>query len=254
MVGSCVSFGELLQPPPTSHDLDQLHHHISLQQLGDRLQKAANAAFPNDKRMRYTSVYVLLLLWRDEDPNLPVSLEALELKDVFENVYHFTVEAWEIPSDGSHKRVNQKILDFIELGGDSKDDLKIVYYGGHGMLGSSRQSCWARYVKTLSIIISPILTVVLQPAQSRRSQFSNCEMEWDSTCARRSGVRRSPSFRLLFIGNCKCGCWQRRHRAHSCLWFQRKCKSSWDLFIYSCSNYRTSDVKYEDSFYSWGVV
>ena len=79
----------------------------------------------------------------------PVSLEALELKDVFEKLYHFNVETWEIPSDGSHRRVNQKILDFVGLGEDSKEDLKIVYYGGHGMLGSNRQSCWARYVKAL---------------------------------------------------------------------------------------------------------
>ena len=149
-----TSFEEQFQPPPTSRDLDQLQHHISLQQFGERLQKAANAAFPNDKRMPYTSVYVLLLFWHDEDPNLPVSLEALELKDVFEKVYHFNVETWEIPSDGSHKRVNQKILDFVEQGGDSKDHLKIVYYGGHGMLGSSRQSCWARYAKVLSTHLS----------------------------------------------------------------------------------------------------
>jgi hypothetical protein len=142
-----------LQPPPTSHDLDQLNYHISLQQFGERVHKAAEAAFPNDKWMRYTSVYVLILFWKDEDPNLPVSVEALELKDVFENVYHFNVETWDIPSEGIHKRVNQKMLDFVELGGDSKDDLKIVYYGGHGMLGSTRQSCWARFVKTFSILI-----------------------------------------------------------------------------------------------------
>ena len=145
-----TSFKDPFQPPPTSRDLDQLQHHISLQQLGERIQKAANAAFPNDKRMRYSSVYVLILFWKDEDPNLPVSIEALELKDVFEDLYHFQVQTWEIPSDGSHKRVNQRILDFAEQGGDSKDDLKIVYYGGHGMLGSSRQSCWARSRTTCS--------------------------------------------------------------------------------------------------------
>lgn len=159
-VASGVPLEEKIQLPPTSHDLDQLHHHIALQQLSERLQKAANAAFPNDKRMLYTSVYVLLLFWQDEDLKLPVSLEALDLKDIFENVYHFDVEAWGIPSDGSHKKVNQKILDFVDLGGDSKEDLKIVYYGGHGMLGSSRQSCWARYVEN-SFITCWRLTVAI---------------------------------------------------------------------------------------------
>jgi hypothetical protein len=87
-----------------------------------------------------------MLLWEDEDPKLPVSVEANDLRSVLENVYHFKVETWKIPSKGSHKRVNRKILDFVELGGDSKNDLKIVYYGGHGMLAQNRQSCWARYV------------------------------------------------------------------------------------------------------------
>ena len=66
-----ASFERQFQPPPTSRDLDHLHQHISLQQFGERVQKAANAAYPNDKRMPYTSVYVLLLFWHDEDPNLP---------------------------------------------------------------------------------------------------------------------------------------------------------------------------------------
>ena len=135
------------RPPPTFHELDQLQYHISLQEFGEKLQKAANSAFPNNKRMRYASVYVLLICWDDEDPKLPVSTEIEDLHHVFEEAYHFDVEFWRIPSEGSHKKLNRKVLDFVELGDDSRDDLKIVYYGGHGMLAHNRQSFWARYVQ-----------------------------------------------------------------------------------------------------------
>ncbi|KAH8587443.1 hypothetical protein B0O99DRAFT_494001, partial [Bisporella sp. PMI_857] len=129
--------------PPPLHELERLQYHISLKEVGESLQQAANAAFPNENRMRYSSVYVLLICWEDEDPQLPVSIEVNGLANVFEVVYNYRVEVWKIPSEGSHKRLNRKILDFVELGGDRKGDLKIVYYGGHGMLARNRQLCWA---------------------------------------------------------------------------------------------------------------
>jgi hypothetical protein len=139
-----TSFDALSGPPPTSRELDQLQYHISLKEIGEKLQKAADIAFPNTTHFRYSAVYALLIYWEDEDPKLPVSIEAAELHDVLKNIYNYDVEIWEIPSEGSHKKLNQKILDFVELGGDSKDDLKIVYYGGHGMLACNRQAAWAR--------------------------------------------------------------------------------------------------------------
>jgi hypothetical protein len=39
------------QLPPSPHQLDRLQYHISLQEMGEKLQAAANAAFPNDRRM-----------------------------------------------------------------------------------------------------------------------------------------------------------------------------------------------------------
>ncbi|KAI9643511.1 hypothetical protein NHQ30_008130 [Ciborinia camelliae] len=90
-------------------DLSQLHYHITL--LRNVVAK-------------YTRVYALLLLWEDEDPQLPVSLEVHELGVVLASIYNFEVEIYRIPSNGSHKKLNQKVLDFVELGDDSKDDLK----------------------------------------------------------------------------------------------------------------------------------
>lgn len=75
---------------------------------------------------------------------MPVSLEVHELGVVLASIYSYEVQIYRIPRSGSHKKLNQKILDFVELGGDSKEDLKIVYYGGHGMLAQNRQPCWVR--------------------------------------------------------------------------------------------------------------
>ncbi|KAH7395495.1 hypothetical protein BKA64DRAFT_60605 [Cadophora sp. MPI-SDFR-AT-0126] len=137
------SIEEQFHPPPTSKDLDHLQYHISLQEIGKQLQDAANAAYPHGQRSRYSNVYVLLLCWEDEDPKLPVSIEVRDLHNVFESLYGFEVEVWKIPSHSSHNEVNRKVLDFVSLGGDSKDDLKIVYYGGHGELAYNRQAVWA---------------------------------------------------------------------------------------------------------------
>ncbi|TGO80177.1 hypothetical protein BELL_0013g00280 [Botrytis elliptica] len=129
-------------PSMEPHDLSQLQYHITLRDFGEKVQKAANAAYPNDQKIKYARVYALLILWGDEDPQLPVSLEVRDLGSVLASIYKYEVQIYRIPSGGSHKKLNQKILDFVELGGDSKEDLKIVYYGGHGMLAQNRQPCW----------------------------------------------------------------------------------------------------------------
>ncbi|KAF7933216.1 hypothetical protein EAE99_003101 [Botrytis elliptica] len=129
-------------PSMEPHDLSQLQYHITLRDFGEKVQKAANAAYSNDQKIKYARVYALLILWEDEDPQLPVSLEVHELGVVLASIYKYEVQIYRIPSGGSHKKLNQKILDFVELGGDNKEDLKIVYYGGHGMLAQNRQPCW----------------------------------------------------------------------------------------------------------------
>lgn len=131
-------------PPPTPHNIDRWHQHISLQEFGEGLQSAATALFPNDAKSRYTIVTVLVLSWQDEDPNLPVSLEISRLVDVFRNVYHFEVDEWKIPSQNSHFFVNQKIMGFVAPAPNDKEHLKIVYYAGHGRLNKTRQLEWTR--------------------------------------------------------------------------------------------------------------
>ncbi|CZR65496.1 related to cholesterol oxidase precursor [Phialocephala subalpina] len=123
-------------------DFDRWQAHIGLKTFGEGLNAAAKAIFPNESRSRYTKVYVLMLSWADEDPNLPVSIEILKLFKVFKDIYHFDVEVWKIPDEACHLEVNQKVLDFVKLGGDSDDHLKIVYYAGHARLTKNRRLAW----------------------------------------------------------------------------------------------------------------
>lgn len=99
----------------------------------------------------------MLLKWKDEDPQLPVSYDIPKLWDVFKETYGFETELWEIPDHDSHTEVNQKIIDFSRLGGSSKEDLKILYYAGHGKITRNRLLSWTRYVFNVSFVGSSAL-------------------------------------------------------------------------------------------------
>jgi hypothetical protein len=143
--GKRPGHAENWNPPPTAHEIDQWQRHISLQDFAKDLQVAANTVYPNEpQRSRYSRVYVLIFKWEVEDPKLPVSLEILELQEVLGQIYHYDIEVFEIPEKQSHARVSEKVNTFIAINDDSKDDLKIVYYAGHGRLSKTRDLVWTR--------------------------------------------------------------------------------------------------------------
>lgn len=123
---------------------DQWGTHVSMDNFMKNLEGALTEVFPNRDRSRYKNVYVLLMKWGVGDPRLPVFKEMDELRRVFEDIFHFQVEVFEIPEERSHRKVNQKIIDFSDLGGDSSDDLKIVYYAGHSRSNESRNLLFSR--------------------------------------------------------------------------------------------------------------
>lgn len=95
-------------------------------------------AYPNETRSRYSRVYVLIFCWESEDPRLPVSHEIAELIKVLDEIYHFDIEVFRIPEKRSHARVSERVNAFVAINDDSKDDLKIVYYAGHGRSSKTR--------------------------------------------------------------------------------------------------------------------
>ena len=131
-------------PPPTAEEIDQRQKQFQMNEIRKELQIEINDAFPNYGKSRYRNVYVLIIRWAKEESGLPVSLELNDLCGVFSVNYGFDTEIWTIPENDCHNQLSRKILDFIGIGNDSRHDLKIVYYAGHGLLTKGRQPVWAK--------------------------------------------------------------------------------------------------------------
>lgn len=142
-----------------THDISNTPYHVKdIEALGHILNSAASAAFPNQGSSRYKEVHALLLSWKDD--NLGVVNEISELHDVFQQICRFKVENWSIPSERSHIALATKVLGFLN-DYESRDNLLIVYYGGHGSMNDDRQCVWSWYVH---------LEHILAPAQNMSSQ------------------------------------------------------------------------------------
>ncbi|KAG5801644.1 hypothetical protein H9Q74_001244 [Fusarium xylarioides] len=128
-------------PPLSTHDTTKSQHHMNnFQQFVDDLQSAAKRASPNSAYSRYSEVQVLLIRWEEDE--LEVEWELNELQRVFHNLYGFTTDRFLIPTQNSHRKLNHKVLSFVEEH-ENEDTLLIVYYGGHGIINKARQSTWS---------------------------------------------------------------------------------------------------------------
>jgi hypothetical protein len=116
--------------------------HIGLRDFETELDSVAKAVFPNNKKSRYSRSHVLLISWETQDPKLPVQREVTNLHEVLDGIYHYDVEEFQIPDHASHSEVSKKINAFVEVGNNSCNDLKIVYYAGHSRLSRSKELVW----------------------------------------------------------------------------------------------------------------
>ncbi|RDL32056.1 uncharacterized protein BP5553_09458 [Venustampulla echinocandica] len=119
-------------------DFDRWQAQIGLKTVGESLQAAAKAVFPTEKRASYSKVYVLMISWEDDRSSADVS----RLFGVFRDIYHFETELWRIPDENCDIETTQKIAQFVQLGGNSDEHLKIVYYAGHGGLNKNQDFVW----------------------------------------------------------------------------------------------------------------
>jgi hypothetical protein len=103
--------------------------------------QAVGSSFPDHGGSRYRSVNVGMMYWAQD--YLGVEQELNALRNVFENQYGFNAETWYISAnENSHNDLMQKALDFLR-DFDSRDNLFILYYAGHGYINLDRQSTWA---------------------------------------------------------------------------------------------------------------
>jgi hypothetical protein len=137
--------------PPGLEEFERWQAHIGLQKFGEGLNAAAKAIFPSDGRPQYSKVYVLMLSW-DVEGSAVSGIS--RLSSIFKDVYHFDVESWIIPSEGSQATTAQKILDFVRFGGDSDDDLKIVFYAGQTRLIRNKDLALTRFVDPFATTFS----------------------------------------------------------------------------------------------------
>ena len=75
--------------------------------------------------------------------NNGVQGEIDNLERVFVRHYGFSTELYLIPSQDSQRCLQSKIF-FLHEGHDSRNELLIVYYGGHGLLNGMDLSIWAQ--------------------------------------------------------------------------------------------------------------
>ena len=129
--------------PPRPEEWERTVRHIGLEEFGKSLQNAARAIYPNDRRSKYTGVYVLLISWQTQDPKLPVEREINALREVLGDIYHYDIEEFRIPDIASHAAVSEKINDFVKVNNDSSGDLKILYYAGHSRLSRNKELVWS---------------------------------------------------------------------------------------------------------------
>ena len=142
-------------PSDKTHDISNASYHVKdLKAFAEVVTSAGEAAFPNRGVSRYKEVHALLLSW--EDDNLGVVDEVIELRDVFRVMYGFETETWRIPSERSHNSLAAKILRFLDVH-ESKDNLLIVYYGGHGEMNDDRQCVWSWLVNLFLSVDSFLL-------------------------------------------------------------------------------------------------
>ncbi|KAL2043780.1 hypothetical protein N7G274_003299 [Stereocaulon virgatum] len=130
------------QQTSKTHDTTMAPYHIEdLATFGEWLNNATAAAFPRvPSSSRYREVYALLLSW--EEDNLGIIGEIRQLDDVLKDVYHYETGQWKIPNTRSHNSLASRLTTFLNEH-ESKDNLLIVYHGGHGHMNDIRQCVWS---------------------------------------------------------------------------------------------------------------
>ncbi|CAG8962220.1 hypothetical protein HYFRA_00005273 [Hymenoscyphus fraxineus] len=179
---------------PTPLDLDDAirwQAKMGLKTFGQSLHAAAQALFPNENRSRYSKVFVLIVGWETE-PALPVSGDLSRLFGVFRDVYHFETELWKIPDSSSQHEANQKISEFVSLGGNSDDHLKILCYAGNTLKTKSHGLAWTSGYKNSKHRFPTVqwagLQNTLEEAQSDVLCLLDCPHTGSSESYERKGV------------------------------------------------------------------
>ena len=118
---------------------------MAMSQSASALQDELTAELDRYQPFRgsyYAAVTALMLVWQDDD--LGCINEVRELSVILEQVFHYTVRQFLIPSERSQASLGRAVSDFLYDHG-SCGNLVLIYYGGHGDpdLEGGKEAVWA---------------------------------------------------------------------------------------------------------------
>ncbi|KAK4444869.1 zinc finger Y-chromosomal protein 1 [Podospora aff. communis PSN243] len=117
-------------PQPERHDFEAFARH---------LQDAAMHIYQQTLKSSHTTVSVLMLRWEEDESVEP---DLLALEKVFMERYNYQTDKWTIPSVPNPSiKLGVQIASFLDNA--RPDHLLIIYYAGHGYLGTDNQLYWA---------------------------------------------------------------------------------------------------------------
>jgi hypothetical protein len=125
-------------------DADEMSFHGSIPGLGTDVVPHRRGSSGSQSPQRsghhwpYRAVHVLLVYWKDGTKDFYDQLR--ELGKEFKGSYKYQVEEWAIESEGPYKKLNERLLKFLEY--DQDGALLIVYYGGHGGINKDKNHTW----------------------------------------------------------------------------------------------------------------
>lgn len=112
----------------------------SLRKLNDDLRSSI-------EQNGHSRVEALVLCWEDGEDDF--KKEALRVKHLWENVFHFPTTVFLIPSKNSHFAVLQSVAGKLCSVQERGPSLLVLHYGGHGDAdddkhsGQEKRSVWA---------------------------------------------------------------------------------------------------------------
>jgi hypothetical protein len=126
-------------PHPVAQDAAPISERHDFESFARHLQDAAMLIQRQTERMTYSNVSVLLLRWEDD---VSVDSDLAELETVLQKQYNYSTQRWHIPTVPNPSiKLGVQMASFLEHA--RPNHLLIIYYAGHGYVGSDGQLFWA---------------------------------------------------------------------------------------------------------------
>jgi hypothetical protein len=119
----------------------------TLAKLDRDLHTAAEAMFPHTDAHK-SNIWVLIIYWGSQEHMGGAVADIKEhLEPVFREKCGYITDTFKIPQDNPEQALVERLAEFVQLGGNSPDDVKIVYYAGYGRNVSDYEQVWTTDIR-----------------------------------------------------------------------------------------------------------